>query len=72
MLYFFLYPEYFTYSFRVKRWLAPISQEKLAELAGVHRNYIGLIERAELDPAISYIDKIAKALKIKISDLMER
>lgn len=53
---------------RLKRHL---SQEKLAELAGVHRNYIGLIERAELDPAISYIEKVAKALKVKISDLVE-
>lgn len=48
-----------------------LSQERLAEMAGVHRNYIGLIERAELDPAISYIEKIAKALKVKISDLVE-
>ncbi len=50
---------------------AKISQSQLAELAGVHRNYIGLIERAELDPALSYIEKIAKALKIKISKLVE-
>lgn len=56
---------------REERMKQNLSQEKLAELAGVHRNYIGLIERAELDPAISYIEKIAKALKIKISDLME-
>lgn len=56
---------------REERLKQKLSQEKLAELAGVHRNYIGLIERAELDPALSYIEKIAKALKVKISDLTE-
>lgn len=48
-----------------------LSQEKLAEIAGVHRNYIGFLERAERDPSLSYIEKIAKALKVKISNLVE-
>lgn len=44
-------------------------QEKLAELAGVHRTYIGMIERAEKNITLCNIDKIAKALQVEIKDL---
>lgn len=47
-----------------------ISQEKLAELAGVHRTYIGMIERAEKNITLCNIERIAKALKIEIKDLL--
>ena len=46
-----------------------LSQEKLAELAGVHRTYIGMIERAEKNITLCNIDKIAKALQVEIKDL---
>jgi transcriptional regulator with XRE-family HTH domain len=49
-----------------------ISQEKLAELAGVHRTYIGMIERAEKNITLRNMEKIAKALDIKIQDLLEQ
>jgi transcriptional regulator with XRE-family HTH domain len=52
---------------RLKRGL---SQEELADLAGVHRTYIGMIERAEKNLTLTNIDKIAKALGVSISDLM--
>lgn len=48
-----------------------LSQEKLAELAGVHRTYIGMIERAEKNITLCNMEKIAKALKVKIKDLLE-
>lgn len=48
-----------------------ISQEKLAELAGVHRTYIGMIERAEKNITLCNMEKIAKALNIPISRLLE-
>lgn len=48
-----------------------ISQEKLAELAGVHRTYIGMIERAEKNITLCNIERIAKALKVEIKDLLE-
>lgn len=48
-----------------------ISQEKLAELAGVHRTYIGMIERAEKNITLCNIEKIAKALNVKIIDLLK-
>jgi transcriptional regulator with XRE-family HTH domain len=46
-----------------------ISQERLAELAGVDRNYIGQIERAERNPAVVNIVRIAKALKVAPGEL---
>ena len=46
-----------------------LSQEKLAELAGVHRTYIGMIERAEKNITLCNIEKIANALKVSIKEL---
>ena len=46
-----------------------LSQEQLAEEAGLHRTYIGMIERAENNVTLVKIEKIAKALKISISEL---
>jgi transcriptional regulator with XRE-family HTH domain len=48
-----------------------ISQEKLAKLAGVHRTYIGMIERAEKNITLRNMEKIAKALNVEIKDLLE-
>ena len=45
------------------------SQEELAELADVHRTYIGMIERAEKNITLRNIEKIANALKIKPEEL---
>lgn len=47
-----------------------LSQEQLAELAGVHRTYIGMIERAEKNITLCNIEKIAKALNIEIKELL--
>ena len=46
-----------------------LSQEQLAEKAGVHRTYIGMSERAEKNITIRNIYKIAKALNTTISAL---
>ena len=46
-----------------------LSQEQLADLAGVHRTYIGMIERAEKNITLCNIEKIANALKLSIKDL---
>jgi transcriptional regulator with XRE-family HTH domain len=47
-----------------------LSQEKLAELAGLNRNYIGFVERAERSPRITTIFRIAHALGLHPSELL--
>jgi transcriptional regulator with XRE-family HTH domain len=56
---------------RARRMRLGLSQEALADLAGVHRTYIGMIERAEKNITLENIGKIAKALKVKVSDIMK-
>jgi len=46
-----------------------ISQEELAFRAGLHRTYIGMIERAEKNITLINIQKIATALNVKLNDL---
>lgn len=48
---------------------AGLSQEELGFRANLHRTYIGAIERAEQNVSVDNIHKLAKALKVKISDL---
>jgi transcriptional regulator with XRE-family HTH domain len=53
---------------RVKRGL---SQEALADIANVHRTYIGMVERAEKNITLLNIQKLSKALKIDIKELFD-
>ncbi|MDE2145002.1 MAG: helix-turn-helix transcriptional regulator [Patescibacteria group bacterium] len=46
-----------------------LSQEQLAARAGVHRTYIGMIERAEKNITLENIEKIAKALGISMRQI---
>lgn len=46
-----------------------LSQEKLAAKAGLHRTYIGMIERAEKNITLENINKIANALDVPITSL---
>jgi len=48
-----------------------ISQEELAHLSGVHRTYIGMIERAEKNVTLKNIEKIAKGLGVTIRELFK-
>ena len=47
------------------------SQESLADEVGLHRTYIGAIERGEQNVSIDNIAKLAKALKVNIADLFK-
>jgi len=46
-----------------------LSQEELAFKAGMHRTYLGSIERGERNPSLRNIAAIAKALGITLSQL---
>jgi transcriptional regulator with XRE-family HTH domain len=54
---------------REERLKLRLSQEQLASKAGVHRTYIGMIERAEKNITLENISKVAKALGLSISEL---
>jgi transcriptional regulator with XRE-family HTH domain len=47
-----------------------ISQEALASLAGLHRTYVGSVERAERNVSIDNIERLARALEVTIADLV--
>ena len=55
---------------RARREKLGFSQEQLAELAGMHRTYVGSIERGERNVSLENIVKLCKALRIKPSSLM--
>ena len=45
------------------------SQEKMAEISGMHWTYIGQVERGERNLTLESIECIAKAFRIKIAQL---
>ncbi|MBU1151806.1 helix-turn-helix transcriptional regulator [Patescibacteria group bacterium] len=56
---------------REERLKQNLSQEELARKAGVHRTYIGMIERAEKNITLENIEKIANALSLEIHFLFK-
>ena len=47
-----------------------LSQESLAYLAGLHRTYIGSIERSERNVSIDNIERLARALGVEANELI--
>ncbi|QSA97839.1 helix-turn-helix domain-containing protein [Methylococcus sp. EFPC2] len=47
-----------------------LSQEELADMAGLHRTYVGSVERGERNISIDNIERLASALKINIKELL--
>jgi transcriptional regulator with XRE-family HTH domain len=48
-----------------------MSQERLAELADLHRTYVGSIERRERNVSIDNVERLAFALGVDIADLLD-
>jgi transcriptional regulator with XRE-family HTH domain len=46
------------------------TQQYFADKSGLHKNYIGMVERGERNPSLLNIEVIAKGFEISISDLM--
>lgn len=55
---------------REERIKLDLSQEELAVRAGVHRTYVGMVERAEKNITLRNIERVAKALRININELL--
>lgn len=56
---------------RAERERRNISQEKLGELADVHRTYVGMIERGEKNITLLNIEKLAQALDLSLKQIMD-
>ncbi|EKD08190.1 MAG: helix-turn-helix transcriptional regulator [Limnospira sp. PMC 1291.21] len=47
-----------------------LSQENLADIAGLHRTYVGSVERGERNVSIDNMERLAKALDVEITELL--
>ncbi|WP_366517634.1 helix-turn-helix transcriptional regulator [uncultured Aquabacterium sp.] len=56
---------------KTERLARGISQEALAELAGLHRTYVGSVERGERNIAVDNMEALAKAMGLDVSDLLK-
>lgn len=46
-----------------------LSQEKLALLSGLHRTYVGAVERGERNVTLKNIEKLSKTLNVSLGEL---
>ncbi|ECK8809294.1 helix-turn-helix transcriptional regulator [Salmonella enterica subsp. enterica] len=49
-----------------------LSQEQLAEISGLHRTYIGSVERKERNVTLSTLILLSKALNVSVPDLLTK
>ena len=60
----------FARNLRAARVARQISQERLAELADIHRTYVGSVERGERNISIDNMQRLAEALGLDVVDLL--
>lgn len=60
----------FAVAMRLQRLANQMSQEDLAERSGLHRTYIGSVERGERNISVDNMEKIAQALGVDITNLL--
>jgi len=61
----------FATNLRRERLSLGLSQEDLAHMAGLHRTYVGLVERGECNISIDNIERLARALGVEATELMK-
>lgn len=61
--------EKFSQKIQIERVKQKLSQEKLAELANIHRTTVSAIERCTMSPSLETICNIANALKLDLADM---
>ena len=61
--------ERFGFAVKVRREELGLTQEDLAERAGIHRTYLSDIERGGRNPSLVNIDRLAKGLMLPPSEL---
>ncbi len=56
---------------RIERMRRKLSQEQLAEMADLNRNFIGMIERSETNVTVKNLESIANALEMTIQEMFD-
>jgi transcriptional regulator with XRE-family HTH domain len=62
----------FAQKLRQIRQIRGLSQEELADMAGLHRTYVGSVERSERNVSIDNMERLAKALEVDITELLRK
>jgi transcriptional regulator with XRE-family HTH domain len=62
----------FAANLRREREARGLSQESLAHEAGLHRTYVGSVERGERNISLDNVERLAHALGVEPADLMRR
>jgi transcriptional regulator with XRE-family HTH domain len=57
---------------RARRSACALSQESLAAKAGLHRNFIGMIERGERNVTLLSLEAIADVLRVSLGELLSQ
>lgn len=60
----------FARNLRAQRLARGLSQEELADRAGIHRTYVGSVERGERNVSIENMDRLAVALGVELAMLL--
>ena len=61
----------FAKNLRTARLGKGLSQEDLADLSGLHRTYVGSIERGERNISIDNMERLAAALDVNLTELLD-
>ncbi len=61
----------FAENLRKARLAKKLSQEDLAEVSGLHRTYVGSVERAERNVSIDNMERLSAAVGVSLPDLLK-